>query len=290
MALTIEPLGAACGARLTGVDLSAPVSPEIQRAVRRAWLEHKVLVFPDQPLSPENLPQAARNFGPIGDDPFFESISAGSPVVAICRRADETAPVFAEAWHTDWSFKVRPPAGTLLFGVTIPPVGGNTSFINQELVLAQMPADLRRRLDGLIARHSAKVAYAPEGTYGEADAGSDRSMKIRIDASARAVQTHPLIIRHPETGARVVYSTLGYICGIEGMADEAATALLHELYQWQTQPQFQYHHRWEPNMLVLWDNRAVLHKANGGFDGYERLLYRVTIADDPAFYLDGAAA
>ena len=289
--MQIERTEGACGARVYGIDLRKDQSAETIRALRAAWLAHKVLVLPDQELSFADLGRVTRYFGPVGDDPYFEPVREDSPVVAICRRADEQAPVFAEAWHTDWSFKEIPPAATLLYGVTIPPVGGNTSFIDQQAAYEAMPAELKRRCEGLLAQHSAAVAYAPDGTYGdEQSAGSDRSMRIRIDESARAVHSHPLVRTHPETGARMIYGTAGYICGFEGVDETEARELLHELYAWQLRPEFRYEHQWAPGMLVLWDNRAVLHKANAGFDGYDRLLYRTTIADDPTYYLDRSAA
>ena len=102
-------------------------------------------------------------------------------------------------------------------------------------------------------------------------------MQIRPNDSAYATQLHPLIRIHAETGAETLYSTIGYIIGIDGMADDEARLLLGEMYAWQTRDEFQYQHRWEPNMLVMWDNRCVLHRATGGYDGHDRLLHRTTI-------------
>ena len=237
-----------------------------------------MLAFPDQKLTDDDLVRITKSFGDVGDDPFFVPISDTSPVVALTRRADEKAPVFAEAWHTDWSFKTNPPIGTCLYSITIPPVGGDTGFINQHKALAEMPDELRSRLEGKIGMHSAAVAYAPDGTYGEKEAGSDRSMKILYSEEARDVQTHPLIVDHPESGKPTLFGCFGYIMGIEGMEQEEAHALLLEMYQWQCREEFQYTHKWSENMLVIWDNRSVLHKANSGYDGYARELHRTTIS------------
>ena len=193
------------------------------------------------------------------------------------RRADETSPLFAESWHSDWSFQARPPAGTCLYGITIPPVGGDTLFANQHAALAAMPDDLRARIEHRMAIHSAKFAYAPDGMYGKNDA-KDRSMVIRPSKDAEHTQRHPLIRRHPETGREGLFSCFGYIVGIDGMDDAEAIPLLMTLHRWQTREQFQYRHRWQPNMLVMWDNRALLHAATGGYAGHDRLLHRTTIA------------
>ncbi len=272
--LQISPSGAACGASVRDVDLRQLDDADVA-AIRAAWLEHKVLAFPDQQLTDSDLEAFTLRFGPFGDDPFFAAIDDHPHIAAIRRRADETSSLFAENWHADWSFQEFPPDGTCLYGKVIPPVGGNTLYTNQQAALAAMPADLRAKIHGKVGIHSARGGYAPDGQYGDDDA--DRSMQIRPSDSAYATQLHPLIRTHPETGAETLYSTIGYIIGIDGMSDDEARPLLGELYAWQTRDEFQYQHRWEPNMLVMWDNRCVLHRATGGYDGHDRLLHRTTI-------------
>jgi taurine dioxygenase len=274
--MNIEPTGQACGAVVTGIDLAATLTPEHVAAIRSAWLQHHVLVFPDQHLSDDDLERFTMAMGGFGEDPFIAPIPGRKHVIAIQRDADETAPIFAETWHTDWSFQARPPAGTCLYGLTIPPQGGDTLFANQHMALDAMSAELRTRIEGLTAIHSAQKAYAPEGFYGAGDKG--RSMTIRPSDAARATQTHPFIRRHPETGREGLFGCLGYIIGFKGMSEEEALPLLVELYHWQGQEQFQYRHRWQKNMLVMWDNRSVLHAATGGYQGHARLLHRTTIA------------
>ena len=274
--MKIEQSGQACGATVTGVDLSAPLDDATIAAIRAAWLEHHVLAFPGQAMTEDDLAAFTVAFGGFGDDPFIAPIPGRRHIIAVARAADETAPLFAENWHSDWSFQARPPAGTCLYGIRIPPIGGDTLFADQHLALDAMPDALRRRIDGRIAIHSAARAYAPDGFYGNKDTG--RSMAIRPSDSARATQPHPFIRAHPETGRAGLFSCLGYIIGFEGMDDAEAMPLLTELYQWQGRPEFQYRHRWAANMLVMWDNRSVLHAATGGYAGHARLLHRTTIA------------
>ena len=275
--ITVTPSGQACGASVTGLDLSAPLSAQQVAEIRAAWLEHHVLAFPDQILSDDDQERFTVAFGGFGDDPFIAPIPGRKHVIAVKRLANETSPIFAEAWHSDWSFQARPPAGTCLYGITIPPVGGDTLFANQHAALEAMPQDLRVRLEGRVAIHSAKKAYAPEGSYGEGDVAR-RSMDIRPSREAEAAQLHPLIRAHPETRRLGLFSCLGYIIGIDGMSDEEALPLLLELYHWQGREEFHYRHRWQKNTLLMWDNRSVLHAATGGYDGHDRLLHRTTIA------------
>lgn len=283
--MEITPTGEACGARVTGIDLTQSLDRTAIATIRSAWLEHHVLAFPDQKLTDDDLVRITNYFGSVGDDPYFVPISKKTPVVALTRRADEQAPVFAENWHTDWSFKQHPPIGTCLYSLVVPPVGGNTGFANQQLALAQMPDALRQRLENKVALHSAAAAYGPDGTYGEKDQGNDRSMKILFSEQANKSEPHPIIARHPESGAETIFGTVGYIHTILGLEKEDSRQLILDLYAWQTREEFQYTHVWEPNMLVMWDNRSVLHKANGGYDGHARELHRLTIAGDPALAL-----
>jgi taurine dioxygenase len=275
MKLEITPSGQACGASVRGVDLSKPLAKEAVAAIRTAWLEHQVLSFPDQKLTDEQLEDFTLNFGPFGEDPFIAPIPGHPHIIAVKRAANETSPIFAESWHSDWSFQARPPQGTCLYGKTIPPIGGDTLFTNQYLALEQMPADFRKRIEGKRAIHSAKNAYAPTGMYGKGDTG--RSMDIRPSEDAQATQTHPIIKAHPETGRQSLFGCAGYIVGIEGMDQQEGWDLITEIYRWQTRPEFQYRHKWTKDMLVMWDNRCTLHMATGGYAGHERLLHRTTI-------------
>ncbi len=277
MSISVTPSGQVCGATIRGVDLTADLDSVTVSEIRAAWLTHRVLVFPDQALSEEDHERFTLHFGPFGEDTFFGSIDGHPNIAAIHRLADETAPIFAESWHADWSFQEYPPDGTCLYSRVIPPSGGDTLFADQVAALAAMPTELRSRLEGLQAIHSARSAYAPDGMYGEPDAGNDRVMRIVVGDEAYATQLHSLISPHPETGEERIYSTIGYIMGFEGMDETEARDLLVELYQWQTREEFQFRHRWEPNMMVMWDNRCVLHRATAGYDGHERLLHRTTI-------------
>lgn len=276
MGLKVEPSGQACGARVTGLDLKAELGDALIAELRSIWLEHHVVAFPRQFLSDDDLERFTLAMGGFGEDPFFAPIPGRQHIAAIRREAEETSPLFAENWHADWSFQARPPAGTCLNAVDIPPHGGDTLFANQHLAWEALPAEKQALYADLIAIHSARLPYAPDGTYGAKDKG--RSMDILPSEDALAIQTHPLVPAHPETGRRGFYSTLGYIIGIEGMAQDQAIALLMELQAWQGDERFVYAQKWEPGMLVMWDNRSVLHRATGGYEGYRRELHRTTIA------------
>jgi taurine dioxygenase len=284
MTIRVEPSAASCGALLRGVELSQPQSSADIAAIRAAWLEHQVIGICDQRLEIADLERFAATLGPEGDDPYIAPIAGHPRVVEVRREADETTPVFAEAWHSDWSFLDPPPAGTLLYGHVIPPVGGDTLFANQYAAYEALSGAMKARIANRRGIHSARRGYAPSGMYGERDRG--RSMAIRYSDNAMATQLHPLVRRHPETGRPALFVNMGYTIGIEGMAESEGTALLMELFTHQSKPEFIYRHRWSTGLLTLWDNRCLLHAATGGYQGHRRLLWRITIGERPA----GAAA
>jgi taurine dioxygenase len=277
MSVRVEPSGVGFGALISGIDLSQPHSPTDRDAVRQAWLQHQIIGICGQELAIADMERFAATLGPEGDDPFIASIPGHPRVVEVRREATETTPVFAEAWHSDWSFLESPPAGTLLYAKVIPPIGGDTLFANQYAAYDALSVPMKSRIADLRGIHSARRSYSPGGVYGERDQG--RSMAIRYSERAMATQLHPLVRRHPETGRPALFVNLGYTIGVEGMAEAESTALLTELFAHQTKPEFIYRHRWAPRLLTLWDNRCVLHTATGGYQGHQRLLWRITIGE-----------
>jgi taurine dioxygenase len=277
MTLRIEPSGVGCGALIRGVDLSRPHSLAEIDLIRSAWLEHQVIGICDQDLEISDLERFAAALGPDGNDPFIASIAGHPRVVEVRREADETTPVFAEAWHSDWSFLEASPAGTLLYGKVIPPIGGDTLFANQYAAYEALSEAMKSRIAGLRGIHSARRSYSPGGVYGERDKG--RSMAIRYSERAMATQLHPVVRRHLETGRPALFVNMGYTIGIDGLSEADSAALLTELFAHQTQPKFVYRHTWSPGLLTLWDNRCLLHTATGGYQGHQRLLWRITIGE-----------
>ena len=274
--IQVKPSGQACGAEVSGLDLSKPIDQETLAAVKEAWLRHHVLVFPRQKLASDQLEAFSEQFGSLGEDPFFNPIPGRKHIAAVKRVAKDTNRIFAEFWHSDWSFLPEPPRGTVLYALDIPPHGGNTEFSNQHLSYESMPEGMKERFDGLQAIQSPKLGYSPKGAYGNVK--ENGAMDIRPSEEAEHVyHIHPLAPEHPETGRKGFLSGVSYIVGFEGMSEEEASKLIFELNDWQSRVEFMYSHKWEKDMLVLWDNRSVVHRATGGYEGYRRELHRVTV-------------
>jgi taurine dioxygenase len=275
--MRILPSTASCGARVEGVDLRDDLADDQIAEIRARWLEFQVLAFVDQDLAIEDIERFAASVGPFGEDPYFESIPGHPHVAQVRREADERTRLFAEGWHSDWSFLAEPPAATLLYGDIIPPIGGDTLFANQYAAWDALPADMKAKLAGMQGVHSARRAYAPDGAYGEKDTG--RSMAIRYSDSALATQRHAIARTHRETGRTALFVSPGYTIGIDEMGDDEAGEILGFLFEHQAKPEFVYRHRWTQGTLLMWDNRCLNHAATGGYDGHRRLLHRITVRD-----------
>ena len=280
MPLSVKVQDAPCGAEVRGVVLNQALTAGQVADIRRLWLAHQVLSFPDQAMALEDLERFALGIGPYGSDPFFKSVPGHPHVAQVKREADETSSLFADNWHSDWSFLSSPPAATLLYGDVIPPVGGDTLFANQYDAWSALPGAMQQRLQALQGVHSARLGYSPRGRYGEGDKG--RSMAIKFDDSAMATQLQPVARRHPETGRVALYVSPGYTIGINGLPDDEAKDLLKQLFAHQARPEFIYRHVWQPASLLMWDNRCVVHAATGGYEGHRRLLHRITVGERSA--------
>ena len=263
-----------------GVEVSdfslSDLTAENVAFLRSKWVEYGLIVFPKLPLSHDEFKDFALSFGNFGDDPFISSLPDYPNIAEIKRSADEKATPFGGTWHSDWSFMKKPPSATLLHSKVIPPVGGNTLFANTEKAFAALPEEMKDKLRNLKVIHSAKIPYADDGFY--ALEKEERSMKILPSKEAKATFSHPMIKIHPETKKECLFINPVYTINIEGFSEDESQQLLWELYEHMIQDQFVYEHVWNEDMLIMWDNRTVMHQATGGYDGFDRLLHRITLA------------
>lgn len=276
--LQVRPCANGFGAEITGVDLSAPLGPELVAAVRKAFADHGVIWFPDQPLDAGQLEAFTLQFGAFGVDPYIAPIEGRPHVLEVRRDVAETSAPFGAAWHSDWSFQAEPPAATLLHAKIVPPRGGDTLFADGYRAYETLSPLLQQMLEGMRGVHSAARPYGPNGAYArEAQA---RSMKILPSAEAEQTRTHPIVRTHPVTARRALFVNPVYTVGVEGMEPAEASAMLAFLFKHMTEDAFVYRHRWRADMLTMWDNRCLMHHATGGYDGHLRVMHRTTLAGD----------
>ena len=263
------------GVEINELNLSETFSNEEIKKIRQVWLDYGVAVFPNQKLSHEQFEKFSLLFGNFGDDPYLKSLDERPNIVEVKRSAKEKAPPFGGSWHSDWSFQKNPPSATLLHSKIIPPVGGDTLFANTQLAYEDLDDEMKKKINNLEVIHSASLPYADDGFY--ATEKDKRAMKILPSKKAKETQLHPLVKTHSETKKKCLFINPVYTIAINEYSDEDSFFLLSYLYEHMTQEKYVYRHKWSENMLLMWDNRTVVHQADGGYDGYERLLHRITI-------------
>ena len=266
------------GVIINNVQLSNVLQKQELKSIRKLWVNHGVAIFPKQNLNLQEYENFSAQFGPFGDEPFLIPMKEHPHIVKLHRKPDEEAAHFGGAWHSDWSFQSAPPSATILYSEIIPPMGGDTLFANTANAYDDLTDELKKKIANLRCLHSAKLPYAKDGVY--ATEGKKRTMKIHTSDEANQTMSHPLVRTHRETGRKTLFINPVYTIEIEGLSKEKSDALLFELYVHMDQEKYIYRHKWEPEMLIMWDNRTVMHMVEGGYDGHERLLHRITIAGD----------
>jgi taurine dioxygenase len=277
-AVDVRPREGGFGAEIRGVDLAQPLSAPALRAVKAAWAAHSVIWFPEQSLSLDELEAFTLQFGPFGEDPFVKPMLGHPHVLELRREPTERVSNFGAAWHSDWSFQAAPPSATILHAQIVPPTGGDTLFADCYRAYERLSPTMQRMLAGLQAIHSAALPYGPRGLYaGEA---GKRAIEIIVSEEAERTWPHPVVRTHPVSGRKALYVNPVYTVGIEGLTPAESRALLTLLYEGIVAEDNVYRHSWSAGMLTMWDNRCVLHFADGGYDGHLRVMHRTTVAGE----------
>jgi taurine dioxygenase len=263
--LAITPLHASLGAEVTGVDLARPVDEATRHALSNALAEHLALVFREQTLAPAQYLAAASIFGPPMPQHYSQHNMPGFPLIGLIWHRNGQQP--AEMWHTDHTNRERPPAATILYGVEIPSAGGGTSVANMRAAYLALPADERRRLDGLTTFNTL-----------EADRADTRSEDR--EKYGRPIQ-HPMVRTHPVNGSKAVYFHITKATHIDGMTPLASRAYMADLLDRMIRPEIVYQHAWRKGDVLVIDDRATMHRAHGDYDRTEsRVLWRIIVEGD----------
>ena len=271
----VRPLATALGAEVFGLDLSEPLSEADLAALREIWVRYGVLAIRDQPITPPQFLAFVRRFGEIEDYPFAASVD-GVPELTEILKLPEDVQAFGSGWHMDMSFRACPPMGTFLHGKDIPPVGGDTCFASLTYAWRMLSQRMRDVLDNLVAVHE---SWPPDATlFG--------GMGFKDLDKPREVARHRLAGRHPESGETVLYVSPYYAREIEGMTREESQALFGFLNGHTTRSELTCRVRWEPDTIVMWDNRGTIHEAlNDDLEaklhgkGYRRRMHRAVVRD-----------
>jgi taurine dioxygenase len=272
-ALDIRPLAGTIGAEILGVDFAHEVSDETLAAIRAAWLEHLVVFFRDQDLSPAQLLALAKRFGEPIEYPFVKGLEGFPQITPVIKLEHETVN-FGGLWHSDTAYLEKPPMATMLMARETPPRGGDTLFANMYLAYSTLSEGMRRMLDGLIIVNSSAKA---EVTKTREDRIKDSG---KTEAKKEFVAEHPVVRTHPETGRKALYANGGHALRFKDMTVEESAPLLNFLFQHATRPEFTCRFRWAPGSIALWDNRCTQHNPVNDYHGFRRVMHRVTLAGD----------
>ena len=282
------PLAAAMGAEIRGADISRLNDAQFEE-IRDALFHHKMIFFRGQHIGRGDQAAFSLRFGPFAEDAYTRGTPEHPDVQPLIREADaHDAHVFGSGWHSDSPFLPEPPAISMLYGVDIPPYGGDTIWANSVLAyrtlsetMQNMIAPLRVHMSMINVVTSVMDYATPNDTPAGRLAALKDNGELPADVQRKIKGAfHPLVRTHPVTGEKALYCDSSYAVGIEGMAPKEAEALLNFLAAHMTQPAFTCRLRWEANTLALWDNRICIHAAFNDYEGHRRELYRTTVAGE----------
>jgi taurine dioxygenase len=269
----IKRVAGALGAEIHGVDLAAGLTESLAARVRQVLLDHQVIFFRDQQLTPAQFLRFAQAMGHPVEYPFVKGIQ-GYPVIIPVMKLEHERTNFGGIWHSDTTYLEQPPMGSMLLAREVPPFGGDTLFASQYAAYEALSEGMRRLLDPLVAINSSA----------KADVSKTREDRIasdgRADAKKDYVSAHPVVRTHPETGRKALYVNVAHTLRFDGMTEEESAPLLQFLFQHQVKPEFTCRFAWQPGSLAFWDNRCVQHNPVNDYHGWRRVMHRITLAGD----------
>jgi alpha-ketoglutarate-dependent taurine dioxygenase len=276
--IQVRPMNSTIGAEIRGVDLSRPLDEATWQEVRQAFADYLVVYFPNQPITHEQHLAFSERFGSLMAMPQLHSVEGFEQIHVIKRDADDTGRVIGENWHADSTYFDSPPAAVIMRAVTVPEFGGDTGFLSMVAAYETLSPKLRSVLDTLNVVHSATRIYG-SAYHAQKKKFSANNAKIDLDIEAGDRETiHPMVCTHPVSGRRFLYVNQVYVQRIEGMTEAESRPLLGFLYEHCARFEHTCRVRWEKDQVLIWDNRAAMHKAIPDYIGRARYMTRTTIA------------
>ena len=275
--IDVQPVSGALGAEISGVDLTKPIAENTLAELREVFHEHLALFFRDQHLTPQQHAEFAGHFATLIPHPFVQSIEGIPGIIEIVKERDETTNWGGINYHSDLTFFEEPPMGAALYAREVPPHGGDTLFINMYLAYEALSDGMKSMLGKLEGVH---VSADPD-SYSD---GFKGMREKRNEGTGMAV--HPAVITHPQTGRKALYTNTGYTKRFNNMTAEESQPILDFLAKHMVRPEFTCRFHWEPDSMVVWDNRVTMHYAiQDDFNaehgnGYRRVLHRATFAGE----------
>lgn len=252
---------------------------ETTARIRQALLDHQVIFFRNQKLTPEQHIAFGRQFGTLNVHDYVKAME-GHPEIIVVAKDENDTKNFGGGWHSDVTYLEKPALGSILYCLEAPAYGGDTVFANQYLAYERLSPGMKRMLDGMKAVHTARDVYGPQGRATMDYTEKLKAMKILGSTNAEKETLHPVVRTHPETGRKCLYVNQGFTDRFEDMTVAESLPLLEYLWAHCTQPEFTCRFHWQPGSIAFWDNRAVQHYALNDYQGQRRRMHRVTINGD----------
>lgn len=275
--LTIEPISPALGAIVSGVRLADPLDDAARRQIEQALLDHHVLFFRDQPLTPTQQANFAARFGDLHIHPIYPSSPEQREVIVLDTAVTDVRD--NAIWHTDVTFLETPALGAVLAAKQLPPYGGDTLWASGIAAFEALSKPLQRLLDGLTATHDISKSF-PQERFGATDADLARLEEARKKNPPRS---HPVIRTHPVTGRKALFVSDGFTTRINELEPAESRAILDLLFAHFARPEFTVRWRWRENDVAFWDNRVTQHYAVDDYRPQRRVMHRATILGDKPF-------
>jgi taurine dioxygenase len=278
--LSVKPISGALGAMIEDIDLGGELDNDrVISGIRQALLDHQVIFFRNQNLTPEQHLSFGRKFGTLNVHEFVKAMDGHPEIIIVAKDPGDTRN-FGGGWHSDVTYLEEPAMGSILYCLEAPAYGGDTVFANQYMAYDRLSDGMKRMLDGMTAIHTARDVYGRRG-YATVDySESLKAMEILGGIEAEREVEHPVVRTHPETGRKCLYVNQGFTKRFKDMTEEESLPLLKYLWDHSTQPEFTCRFRWEPRSIAFWDNRAVQHYALNDYQGQRRSMHRVTVNGD----------
>ena len=274
--IEVTAISGALGAEIGGVDLSRPLDDDVFAEVHRAFLDHLVIFFRDQHVTPEQHKAFGRRFGELNVHPHYVPLAGHPEILEVLKEETATVNVGGE-WHSDLSCLEKPPLGSILYALEVPPYGGDTLFTNMYLAYERLSGGMRGLLDTLFAVHSDRTMSDPEARDTK---NETRSSKLTNRAVGETRNEHPVVRTHPETGRKALFVNSIFTVGFKGVTADESRPLLQFLFDQAQRPEVTCRFRWQNNSLAMWDNRCTQHFALNDYQGFRRLMHRVTVDGD----------
>ena len=269
--IIINPTSGSIGAEIHGVNLSTDLSDDVFSEIRQTFIDHGLIFFRNQELTPDDHLRFAKRWGEININRFFTKVEGYEQIAEVKKDSDQEINI-GGAWHTDHSYDQIPAMGSILLARETPKTGGDTLFANMYKAYESLSDGLKGTLESMNAYHSSRHVFGAHTGYAEAS-----NQRIGNPELATQDAIHPVIITHPESKRKALYVNPEFTVNFEGWTKEESQPLLSYLTEHSTRPENITRFNWEPGSIAFWDNRCTWHFALNDYPGEKRLMHRITV-------------